>query len=55
MVYAPIGVAVALSESYIIVAVLLGLAVNKEKFDVHQKLGLVVAVLSAIVLAGITG
>lgn len=51
MSLAPIGVIVALSESYIIIAVLLGLAVNKEKLDAHQKLGLVLAVTAAIVLA----
>lgn len=54
MTLAPIGVTVALSESYIIIAVLLGLAVNKERLDAHQKLGLVLAVAAAIVLASIT-
>lgn len=55
MVAAPIGIAVALSESYIIVAVLLGLAINRERLDIHQKIGLIVAVISAIGLAVITG
>lgn len=55
MSLAPIGVVVALSESYIIIAVILGLAVNKEKIKVHQKWGLCLAILSAVVLASITG
>jgi len=55
MSLAPIAVATALSESYIIVAVILGLAVNKEKIHFHQKIGLTVAVISVITLAAITG
>lgn len=54
MAAAPIGIAVALSESYIIVAVLLGLAINREQLDVHQKLGLFLAIISALALAAIT-
>lgn len=54
MVLTPIAVAVALSESYIIVAVLLGLLVNREKLQSHQKIGLVVALASALILAAIT-
>ena len=54
MSLAPIGIIVALSESYIIVAVVLGLTINKEKIRFHQKIGLVVAIISAIVLASIT-
>ena len=37
-----------------ILAVILGLLVNREKLQFHQKFGLTVAVVSAIVLAGIT-
>jgi drug/metabolite transporter (DMT)-like permease len=55
MSLAPIAVAVALSESYIIVAVILGLLVNKEKIQGHQKFGLILAIISAVVLASITG
>ena len=54
MSLAPIGVAVALSESYIIIAVILGLAVNREKIQFHQKFGLILAIFSAIILAAIT-
>jgi drug/metabolite transporter (DMT)-like permease len=55
MVLAPIAVAVALSESYIIIAVLFGLFVNKEKIKRHQYFGLVLAIVTAITLAAITG
>ncbi len=51
MVYAPIGITVALSESYIIIAVLLGIFINKERLEHHQKVGLVLALISAITLA----
>lgn len=54
MTLAPIAVATALSESYIIIAVLLGLYLNKERLQPHQKIGLVGAVVSAIVLSMIT-
>jgi drug/metabolite transporter (DMT)-like permease len=50
MTLAPIGVAAALSESYIIIAVILGIFINKEKLERHQKFGLCVAVISAILL-----
>jgi uncharacterized membrane protein len=55
MFLAPIGIAVALSESYIIIAVILGLALNKEKLEKHQKIGLIVALCSAIALAASVG
>ena len=54
MSLAPIGIIVALSESYIIIAVVLGLTINKEKIRFHQKIGLVMSIISAIVLAAIT-
>lgn len=54
MVLAPIAVAVALSESYIIVAVLFGLFLNKEKLKKHQWVGLIFAIVTAITLAAIT-
>ena len=49
----PITIAVALSESYIALAALLGLLINKEKLLIHQKFGLVVTLMSAIALAAI--
>jgi uncharacterized membrane protein len=54
MSLAPIAVVTALSESYIIIAVILGLAINKERIHFHQKVGLIVAVLSAVMLATVT-
>lgn len=54
MSLAPIGIATALSESFVIVTVILGLAVNKEKLAAHQKIGLVGAIASAVILASVT-
>ena len=54
MTLAPIAVTVALSESYIIIAVLLGLALNRELLCRHQKIGLALAITAAIILAAIT-
>ncbi|MBP9821522.1 MAG: DMT family transporter [Candidatus Pacebacteria bacterium] len=51
MIFAPIGIAAALSESYIIIAVLLGIFINKEKIELHQKIGLAVAIIAMIILA----
>ena len=50
----PIGIATALSESYIIIAVILGLTVSRERLELHQKVGLVVATIGAITLAAVT-
>ncbi|MBP7831752.1 MAG: DMT family transporter [Candidatus Pacebacteria bacterium] len=55
MSLAPIAIVVALTESYIIIVVLLGLIINKEKLAHHQKLGLVIAVTAAIFLATVSG
>lgn len=49
--YIPIGIATGLTESYIALAALLGLAFNKEKLRAHQLLGLGVAVIAAVILA----
>jgi drug/metabolite transporter (DMT)-like permease len=50
----PIAVATGLSESSCIIAVLLGLFVNKERLQRHQKAGLAIALVSAIALAFVT-
>lgn len=55
MTLAPIAIAVALSESYIIIAVLLGMFVNKENLRLHQKVGLVISIIAAITLAYFSG
>ncbi len=52
---APIGITVALSESYIVIAVLLGIFIGREKLERHQYFGLVIAVVAAITLALTTG
>jgi len=54
MTVIPIAVATGLSETSCIIAVLLGIFVNKERLVTHQKVGLVVALASAIVLAFVT-
>lgn len=50
MAFAPISIAVAISESYIVIAVLLGFFINKEKLKTHQIIGLIFAIISAIYL-----
>jgi len=47
----PMGITIALSDSYIVIAVLLGLIINKEKLKSHQIIGMVIAIISALVLA----
>jgi drug/metabolite transporter (DMT)-like permease len=54
MTKSPIAIVTALSESYIVIAVLLGIYVNKEYLKLHQKIGLVLAIIAAIVLAVIS-
>lgn len=51
----PIAIAVALSESYIVVAVLLGLFLGHERLFKHQNIGLVGAIIVALVLASTAG
>ncbi len=50
----PIAIAFALSESYIALAALLGIIINKELLQRHQKAGLAIALGSAVVLSFIT-
>jgi len=49
----PIAIAVAISESYIALAALLGMLLNREMLMRHQKAGLFVALSSAVGLAAI--
>jgi len=51
VLYIPIAVAIALSESYIALAALLGLFINREILMRHQKIGLVTALGGAIALS----
>jgi drug/metabolite transporter (DMT)-like permease len=52
---APIAIVVAISESYIGLAVILGLVFNNEKLHPWQEVGLVLAMVSAISLAAVAG
>jgi len=54
ILFIPIAISVALSESYIALAALLGLIFNKEKLKSHQFAGMVLTIVSAVVLAVIT-
>jgi len=54
MTLIPIVIAVALSESYIALAALLGLVINRERLLKHQLVGLVLTLAGAITLAAIT-
>jgi len=54
MTLVPIAVATGLSESSVTIVVILGLVVNREKLQLHQKIGLIIAVLAAIVLVAVT-
>jgi len=47
----PIAIATGLSEASCIVAVLLGIFINREKLQRHQSVGLIIALASAIILA----
>ncbi len=52
--FIPIAIATSISESYIALAALFGLSFNKEKLQKHQKAGLVITVIAAVVLAATT-
>jgi drug/metabolite transporter (DMT)-like permease len=49
--YIPIAIATTISESYVALAVLLGLFVNRERLKMHQLVGVVLAVAGVITLA----
>lgn len=49
--YIPIALATAISESYIALAVLLGLYLNKERLKRHQLLGITITLLAVITLS----
>lgn len=52
--FIPIAIATGLSESYIVLAALLGFLINREKLQRHQWIGFAIAVASAIALAAVT-
>jgi drug/metabolite transporter (DMT)-like permease len=51
MLTLPIGFATGLSESYIALGALLGVAINKERLSTHQVFGLIIALCAAVALA----
>ncbi|MDO8560462.1 MAG: EamA family transporter [bacterium] len=53
--FIPIAVAITISESYVALAVLLGLLVNREQLRARQRAGVALAVGGVIILAAITG
>ena len=55
VLYIPISVAIAISESYIILAVVLGVLVNRERLKHHQYLGVFVAFVGVLLLAITSG
>lgn len=52
--FIPISIATSISESYIALAVLLGVFINKEKLKYHQILGIIFAISGVIILSIIT-
>lgn len=50
-VFIPIAIAIGISESYIALAAILGIVLNKEKLAGHQKIGLAITALAAVALA----
>ncbi len=51
VIYIPISIAITISEGYIILAVLLGIIINKEKLRNHQTMGVVLAIIGVILLS----
>ena len=52
--YIPIAIATTISESYVALAVLLGVFANKERLKWHQIVGVIVTIASVIFLAAIS-
>ena len=51
----PVGIAVAITESYIVLSTFLGISVGKEKLRPHQYIGIIIAIIAAAGLALISG
>jgi len=54
VLYIPIAVAITLSEGYIILAVILGVVINREKLKHHQLLGVILAVGGVLLLSALS-
>lgn len=46
----PISIVTSITESYIVIAVLLGIFINKEKIRLHQKIGIAIALFGLLAL-----
>lgn len=53
VMFIPISLAITISESYIILAIILGVIINKERLLAHQWIGVAMALVSVITLAAI--
>lgn len=53
MTLIPIAIATSISESYIVLAALLGIRLNKERLEIHQLIGIALAVIGAIILSAL--
>lgn len=53
-IFIPISIATTISESYIALAVFLGIFINREKLRPHQMIGVVLALVGVIALSALT-
>lgn len=51
----PISIAVAITESYVALAALLGITITKERLQRHQIIGIIVTVIAGVALAVLSG
>jgi drug/metabolite transporter (DMT)-like permease len=47
----PISIATTISESFVALAVLLGIFINKEKLKPHQKVGIILCIVSVLLIS----
>ncbi len=52
--FIPISIAATISESYIVLASLLGICVNREKLKSHQIIGIILAIGGVLLLSALT-
>jgi bacterial/archaeal transporter family protein len=52
--YIPISIATAISENYIVLAIILGIFINKEKIKIQQIIGVILATIGVIALSYIS-
>ncbi len=54
-VYIPIGIATTISEGYLALGTLLGVAINKERLKTHQYFGMAITIVGVLALGWMTG